>query len=73
MPGVLQDLWRIFERLRARKFNQLGLMAIEWTDLDAFTRLTGIRLSPFEIELVEMLDALWIAEKVKASQPSGEP
>lgn len=34
--------------------------------MDAFVRLTGIRLAAWEIEVIEELDDLWRAEQAKS-------
>ncbi len=44
-----------------------------WTDIDAFTRNSKISLDAWELEMVEMLDDLWLAQQVKtikANTPS---
>lgn len=35
-------------------------MQIEWPDIDAFIRRSGVWLSPWEIELIEDLDDLFL-------------
>nr|WP_244422833.1 hypothetical protein [Bradyrhizobium sp. ORS 278] len=59
LPAELERAWHGFCRLSARRRVGLAIEPIGWADLDAFMRLTGIRLSPFEIELIEMLDDLY--------------
>ena len=48
-----------FCRLHARRRSGFSAEPIAWSDLDAFIRLTGVRLAPFEIQLIEMLDDLF--------------
>lgn len=38
-----------------------GLSPIGWQDLNAFCHLTRTQLTPFDIEMVEMLDDLYLA------------
>ncbi|WP_316214293.1 hypothetical protein [Bradyrhizobium sp. SZCCHNR2032] len=35
---------------------------ISWGDIEAFQRLSGMRLAPWEIRLIEQLDELYCAE-----------
>lgn len=68
LPEALAYLWRIYRRLRRRKSGAgFGPAAIEWLDLDAFTRLTGMPLAPWEIEVIEELDDLFL--EANAPQP----
>lgn len=68
MPAELAYLWRTFLRLSARRgSNGFGANAIGWTDIDAFCRLSGFRLAPWEVEVIEDLDDLWRSEQAKAA------
>lgn len=59
LPEEVDYLWRIFLRLAARRgSNGFGPNPITWLEMDAFSRLTGIRLAPWEIEVVELLDEM---------------
>ncbi len=61
-PAPLRYLWRLFWRLRRRKAgNGYGPNPIEWPDIDAFVRNARLKLSPFEIETIEMLDDAFLA------------
>jgi hypothetical protein len=67
MPMALDYLWRIFHRLRRRKAgNGFSAVPIEWPDLDAFLRLSALSLAPWEIEILEDLDDLFLADHSKA-------
>ena len=63
MPDELAHVWSVFCRLNARRRSGFAIEPIAWGDLDAFLRLTGVRLSIFEIQLIEMLDDLFRAKK----------
>jgi hypothetical protein len=39
---------------------------ISWADIEAFMRLTRSRLSPWEVETIEMLDSLYRIEQAKS-------
>jgi hypothetical protein len=59
LPLELEHVWYAFCRLNARRRSGFSAEPIAWADLDAFVRLTGARLAPFEIQLIEMLDDLF--------------
>ncbi|MFC3704474.1 hypothetical protein ACFOOL_06875 [Devosia honganensis] len=63
-------VWSAWRRIRRRKapgFN--GHNPIEWPDIDAFIRRTGTALDPFDIDLIEALDDLFLA---KMAEQAGE-
>lgn len=50
-------------RLRRRKaMGFAGFDKIEWPDIDAFLRRSGVRLAPWEIALIEDLDDIFCRE-----------
>jgi hypothetical protein len=50
--------------LRRRKAaSGFGIPALEWPDIDAFLRNSGISLSPWELEIVEALDDVFLSVK----------
>ncbi|NEM60343.1 hypothetical protein G3V91_22385 [Escherichia coli] len=62
LPAAGAYLWRAFRRLRSRKgSNGFAMMPIEWPDIDAFVRNSGISLCAWEIEVIEDLDDLFLA------------
>lgn len=64
-PEALSYLWRIFARLRARTGSSFGPAPIGFADIDAFVRYSGFRLAPWEVEIVEALDDLRLAEHAR--------
>jgi hypothetical protein len=62
-PDALAYIWSAFSRLRRRKGGHEGPQPIGWTDIDAFCRISGVTFAPFEIEIVETLDDLYLATK----------
>lgn len=50
-------LWRIFVELRNSSTN-----AISFQEMDAYVRLTGINLSPAEVDLIRELDLIHAKE-----------
>lgn len=70
LPEALAYLWSAFVRIRRRKgSNGFALSPIEWPDIDAFLRLSGVKLVPWEITMVEDLDDIFISTQ---SKPGGK-
>lgn len=66
LPRELAYLWRVFLKLSARRgSNGFAASPISYLDIDAFCRLTGTSLSPWEIELIEDLDILARKDRTK--------
>jgi hypothetical protein len=71
-PPELAYLWKIFGRLSSRRgSNGFGPLPIGWSDLDAFSRMSQTKLQPWEIEIIEDLDALYLAGPPKP-EPEGQ-
>lgn len=67
LPRELTYLWNVFLRLSNRRgSNGFDIDPIGWTEIDAFIRLSGLRLAPWEIALIEMLDDLYRSQRAKA-------
>lgn len=64
LPDALAYLWVAFCRLSARRTSGFSINPISWSELDAFIRLTGVRLSPWEIRIIEELDDLFRRENL---------
>lgn len=60
-PLPLLYLWVAFNRIRRRKGgNGFAPSPIEMTDIDAFNRLSGMALAPWEVAMIERLDDLFL-------------
>lgn len=68
MPAELVYLWNAFLRLSARRTVGFSANPISWSEIDAFARYTGTRLTPWEVKILEDLDDLYRA----AQAPQGE-
>ena len=65
-PAALAYLWVAFDRLSSRRGSTgFGPAPISWPEIDAFARLSGIRLAPWEVEILEALDRLAMEAVVK--------
>lgn len=66
MPKSLVHVWIAFRRIRKRKgSNGFAASPIEWPDIDAFVRNSRTHLTPWEIELIEDLDDLFLMDHTK--------
>lgn len=71
-PRALAYLWAAYLRMRRRKaagFN--GPNPLEWPDVDAFVRCSAVDLRPWEIELIERIDDLFLSPEAKTVPTSG--
>ena len=68
LPEALAYIWRAFLRLHNRRPSAMGVSPISWPDLHAFTATTGFRLAPWEIEMIEQIDDLWLAERARSAR-----
>ncbi|AKR57123.1 hypothetical protein XM25_15235 [Devosia sp. H5989] len=66
-PLALTYLWQAYGRLRRRCSTGLGLSPITLGEIDAFVRLTGSRLAPWEVETIERLDEAWLEANAKSA------
>ncbi|CAH1672076.1 phage tail assembly chaperone [Chelatococcus asaccharovorans] len=67
LPPALAYLWNAFQRLSARRpQNGMVLSHIPWSEIAAFSHLTGLRLAAWEVAVIEELDGLLLAERSKS-------
>lgn len=73
LPPGTGYLWAIYCRLAARRgAGGFGAAPIGWVDLAAFQSLTGFRLSPWEVTVIEALDNLHLAGETRPKEsPDG--
>ena len=66
VPIELAYLWRAFNRLASRRTsNGFGPNPIPWSDIAAYSVLTGFPFAPWEVEVIEELDRVFLAEMSK--------
>lgn len=52
----------VWRRLSARRPYEQGVaLPIRHSEIEAFCRLSGTRLRPWEVEVIEILDTAWLA------------
>lgn len=62
-PDPLRYLWNVFIRLSNRRPVGFAAGLIPWSEIDAFQRVTGFRLSPWEVQIVERLDMMFVNDR----------
>jgi hypothetical protein len=69
LPIAAYPVWLAFCRLSGRRGGTgFGPSPIGWLEIEAYQRLAGIRLSPWEIEMIEMLDRLYLDRLAAVSE-----
>lgn len=59
MPDELGYIWNAFLRLNARRSVGFALEPITFLEIESFMRLTGLRLQPWEVRIIEEIDLLF--------------
>jgi hypothetical protein len=69
LPPALAYLWQAFLRLASRRQSSgFGPMKLGWSEIEAFNRLSGLALRPWEIEVIEALDDRWMAAQATSKE-----
>jgi hypothetical protein len=69
LPEGCEELWRIFNELHAcRGSNGFGPSRITFLDLDAWQRVTGIRLMPWEVAAIRRADSAFLTRWKEANK-----
>jgi len=63
---MLVSVWEDFLELHsARGSNGFGANPISYTEIDAWTRLSGYVLSPQDVKIIKLLDRVYLAHQNK--------
>lgn len=72
LPAAGAYLWSAYSRLRRRKGgNGFGASPLEWLDIQAFMAAARYPLAPWEIEIIEAIDDLYLVEQLSKQTSSG--
>jgi len=72
-PMAVMYLWRAYHRMRGRKGgNGFGVVPLEWPDIDAFSRMSGLKLLPWEVTMIEKIDDLWLRSMAEAMRNNAD-
>jgi len=61
----LRYLWAIYCELDATRAVGMSLGPLTYTEIDAFSRLTATRLTPFEIGVLRAVDRAYFEHRAK--------
>jgi hypothetical protein len=75
LPMALFYLWAAYKRIRRRKGgNGFGPVPLEGSDFQAYEHRYRVRFLPFENEILDELDDLWLAAQGrKLDDPIDDP
>jgi hypothetical protein len=66
----LLDIWLSWVRIRRRKASGVsGPSPVEWIDIDAFVRRSGVALTARDIEFLEIIDDQFLASFSGGASP----
>jgi hypothetical protein len=72
-PRAAAYIWQAYRRLRRRAaVGFSGPQPIAWSDIDAFLRRSGVWLRPWEIQIIESIDDVYLQPQPKPFFPEGE-
>ncbi|WP_435052260.1 phage tail assembly chaperone [Geoanaerobacter pelophilus] len=75
MPAEVEHIWTWFQELSATRGGGFGPAPITYQEIEAWSRLTGNRPTPWEVTQIKMLDAeyfAWQDEKAEKETSSGQ-
>lgn len=61
LPREGRTAWGAFRDMHTTRFTSMGLMPISYTEIDAWQRVTGVELEPWEVDAIRALDHEYIA------------
>lgn len=71
LPPELLYLWTAYNRIRRRTGGSgFGLSPIEGADVESYERRYRLRFLPFENEILDELDDLYMAAQAKTMKPT---
>lgn len=66
MPAWGEHLFEYWQALhRGRRWSEIGPVAINYADLEAWARLAGVALRPDEVRLIMQIDAAYFAARAE--------
>lgn len=67
LPAGCVSVWNVFCELSTRRGSSgFGPSPIGWADLQGWQAVYGARLSPWEVERIFEIDALWMKSTAEA-------
>ncbi len=72
IPPVARELWDAYLRLSASRRAGMGISPLALVDIEAWCRLTGVRLTPWELDTLIDLDSACVAILAKRQKDTHE-
>lgn len=60
LPDGCEGVWRAFTDMRASCPNGFSLARIPYSEMDAYQRVSGVSLAPWEVRAVRAVDRVFI-------------
>jgi hypothetical protein len=64
-PAGCRAIWSVFVHLGRTRPRGFGVGGIAYTEIEAWQRLTGVQLSPWELDVLTEIDARVLAQAGK--------
>ena len=71
VPDEASELWDAYLRLSASRRAGMGMSPLALVDIEAWCRLTGVRLTPWELDTLIELDSACLAILAKQKDSNG--
>ncbi|WP_439618446.1 phage tail assembly chaperone [Shinella sp.] len=72
-PEALDYLWKAYFRIRRRvNSGGFGRAPFGWGDIAAFVQFSGLKLAPWEVDILEDIDDAWLASHVEKKEQGEE-
>lgn len=65
LPDGCGELWHIFNELHSCRRYAMGPLRIGFIDIDAYQRVTGLRLASWERDAIRRADLAYLARKAQ--------
>lgn len=68
-PETLEYIWQFFKELETgRSSGGMSVNPISYPDIDAWSRLKNIVLTPFEVDVIKMIDSVFFNHHFKKTK-----
>lgn len=68
LPKEFTKVWEDYLNLSSSRQAGFGLSPITYTEIDAYSRLMGIELESWEVQMIKMFDRVTLSEVAKQQE-----
>lgn len=68
LPKEFSKVWEDFLNLSNSRSSGLGISPISYAEIDAYSRLLGIDLEPWEVQVIKLFDRVTLSEVNKQQE-----